>query len=218
MSNTLYKLRSFNRASPEDVELVNLMYYHPTVMKAKGYFSSRFRYGASADLEEVDCDLFTRKSRVSRKHEDVLYAVADRANRVVGWIWFYLDKKHPLPQGVRKMLGLSAVRDRTYGVSYEKLMSGGWPKQLLGKAQQIEPAYLSQERKGVIVSGLGQAIRKMRREFYALYPTRHKLVFYAFTTPSNIASQMVLRKNGFRQIERRYSYEGVLSFLWVKIA
>lgn len=217
MLNHSYKLRSFDPQNLADIELTNLMWFHPETMKAKGYWERGFNFENEVDLTEEDGDLFKVKTKISRKCEDVLYSVVDLKNKVVGWIWFYKDARHPLPQRIVHKLHLTPRNSRVYQISYEKLMSSGWPRELAAKAEQVSLQYLFQERKGAIVEGLRLAISKMSRAYRKLYVKKRKLVFYAFTYPTNIPSKKVLQRNGFTKIERKYSYGGTPHNLWVKV-
>jgi hypothetical protein len=212
-----YRLRGFNQANLADIELVNLMGYHPSIMKAKGYGTRGFGYIKDVNLQERDRDIFAAKTKMSRKYEDILFGVADKQDKIVGWIWFYRDASHPLPAKVVTELTLTPRNSRIYQISYEKLMSEGWPAQLVEKAQHITPAYLKKTRKGIIVGGLKLAMASMKRMYRKLYVRKRSLVFYAFTHPTNIASRKVLEYNGFTRNARKYSYDGVPHYLWVKV-
>lgn len=216
-SKNHYRLRGFRRSSQSDIELVNLMGFHPSIMKAKGYWKRGFDFEKEVDLKAADRAIFQTKARIERPNENVMYAVVDGLDKVVGWIWFYKDKTHRLPAAVAGNLGLSIYNSRIYQVSYEKLMSSEWPLELVAKAEHVTLKYLEKNRKGVIVEGLAKAILRLRRRMNLLYKRRHKLVVYAFTHPSNIASRKVLEKNKFERIRRKYSYDGVPHYLWVKV-
>jgi RimJ/RimL family protein N-acetyltransferase len=218
MSTYPYRLRSFDRANPRDIELVNLMKFHPTTMKAKGYWTRGFQYKHEVDLSEEDGDLFVVRSVLTRKMNDVLFAVADAHNRVVGWIWFYRDSRHPLPKRIVHELGLTSRNSRIYQLSYEKLMSEAWPSALIDQAQHVSIHYLHRPRKGVIVEGLRLAVARLSRAYRKLYVAKRRLVLYAFTAPGNVASAKVLLYNGFKRQDRKYSYGGVPHYLWLKIA
>jgi len=215
--NNHYRLRGFKRSSESDIELVNLMGFHPSIMKAKGYWESGFDFENQVDLNSVDREIFQTKARIERKIGNVLYAVVDKLDKVVGWIWFYKDKSHPLPRGVASKLGINKYNSRVYQISYEKLMSSDWPEELVDKAEHVTLDYLTKERKGVIVIGLAKAIKSLTRRFRSLYVRKQKLGLYAFTHPRNIASRKVLEKNGFEKVGRKYSYDGTPHYLWVKV-
>lgn len=217
MSNNLYRLRSFDRGNPRDIELVNLMGFHPTIMKAKGYWSPNFQYNHTIDLNDEDRELFSTKSTITRKVEDILFAVTDTKNKIVGWIWFYRDSRHPLPKRIVSKFGLTSRNSRIYQLSYEKLMSEDWPSALLSKVQHVTPSYLHKPRRGVIVEGLRLAIGRISRAYRKLYVVKRRLVFYAFTSPRNVASARVLEYNGFVRQGRKYCYEGIPHYLWLKI-
>lgn len=214
---SVYKLRGFEQSNPSDVERMNLMYYHPEVMKAKGYFKRGFNFAKHVDLQESDMAMFNILSTILPEHKDVSYGVVDHTNELVGWIWFYLDKSHPLPVGISKRLGLTPQNSRIYQVSYEKLMSEGWPAEILAKIIHTTHASLSLPRKGVIVEGLSLAISKMTNEYRKLFSDQHKLVLYGYVHAHNPASQIVLMRNGFLKEKRKYRYDGSLHDLWVKI-
>jgi hypothetical protein len=217
MATTSYRLRSFNRGNPRDIELVNLMGFHPEIMKAKGYWSPGFRYTKAIDLMETDQELFTAPSAISRTFRDILFAVTDTKNKIVGWIWFYQDARHPLPRRIVTELGLTPRNSRIYQISYEKLMSDGWPKALINKAQHVTTHYLHRPRHGVIVEGLRLAIGRLSRSYRKLYTVKRRLVLYAFTSADNVASGKVLAYNGFVRQARTYSYESTPHTLWLKI-
>jgi hypothetical protein len=203
-----YKLRDFETNNPSDIERVNLMYYHPEVMKAKGYYSHEYR-----QIDQVDLQAAVG----SVPGSDVSYAVVDQSNQLIGWVWFYPDKKHPLPVKVAKRLGLTIRNSRIYCVSYEKLMNDGWPETILKKMIHTSLDSLRSQRPGVIVEGLKMAIAKLSYDFYKIYSRRQKLVIYGYVNPRNIASRKVLERNGFKKEQRQYSYDGVKHDLWVKV-
>lgn len=212
-----YSIRGFDRSSSEEIELFNLMAYHPTTLKARGYWKSKFNYARDVDLGSTKNSFFWTRQQLSRKVEDVAYAVADKLDKIVGWIWFYQDSQHPLPARVVSELGLTSRNSRVYQLSYEKLMSEGWPEELIAKAQHVKVGYLTKTRKGVIVEGLRLAILRLRRMYRKLYVRPRKLVLYAYVHPRNRASSIVLERNGFELYPRRYSYDGVGHRLWVKV-
>ncbi|MBP9670698.1 GNAT family N-acetyltransferase [Candidatus Woesebacteria bacterium] len=212
-----YRLREFQPGNLADIERMNLMFYHPSVMKAKAYFGKGHVVRSQADLHSVSPDMFESKSNLTRQKDNISLAVTDSSGGIVGWVWFYHDTRHPLPLAVKNRFGANNRRCHIYQVSYEKLLSGGWPKHILQKAKFVTPEYLLTERKGVIVEGLRMAILKLRREFRVLKGSKAKLVLYAFIDPSNIASSKVVEKNGFIQTDRKYSYDGDKVDLWVRI-
>lgn len=212
-----YKLRGFEAGNPSDVERMNLMYYHPQVMKAKGYFKREFGWISRADLQESDESMFNILSTISDQHNDVSYAVADELNQLVGWVWFYSDKSHPLPTRVRKELGLTEQNSRVYAVSYEKLMSEGWPDEILNKMVHTSLDELKSGRKGVVVIGLKLALEKLEHDYHRIFSPEHKLVVYGYVNPRNIASRKVLERNGFDKVKRQYRYAKAWHDLWVKI-
>lgn len=215
--NGSYTLRGFEHNNPLDIERMNLMYYHPVVMQAKGYMEPGFNFSKDADLQESHPSMFNILSTISPIIQDVSYAVVDELDKLVGWIWFYIDKGHPLPIGVAEKLGLNYGNSRIYQVSYEKLMSEGWPSELIAKLIHSDHIELHKPRKGVIVEGLRLAINKVVSEYKLLYSSEHKLVLYGYVMPDNIASQIVLERNGFVKETRKYSYNKVMHDLWVKV-
>lgn len=216
-TSSSYSLRGFEPGNLSDIERMNLMYYHPEVMKAKGYFKQDSDFSLNVDLQEVNDSMFNILSTISDKFEDVSYAVVDSVNKLVGWIWFYVDKRHGLPVKIVKRLGLTTENSRIYQVSYEKLMSGGWPEDLLSKTVHVDHVELHAPRKGVIVEGLRLAIEKLSTEYQRLYSPEHKLVLYGYVLADNIASAKVLERNGFEVETKKYRYDGLLHDLWVKI-
>lgn len=216
-SSGSYSIRGFDSRNLEDVERVNLMFYHPTVMKAKAYFRKGYVVRTQADLHKISPGMFKSKSQFTKKNHDISLAVTDKESGVVGWIWFYQDSSHPLPIAVKKRYGVNNLDSYIYQVSYEKLLSKGWPAHILKKAKFVTPEYLQSERKGVIVEGLRMAIMRLGQEIRVLKQAKVKLVLYAFIDPSNIASIKVVEKNGFSLIERKYSYDGSKVDLWVRI-
>ena len=215
-SASTYLLRDFLPGNQAEIERINLMYYHPTVMKSKGYFKRGLKPVTKEDLLEEDRSMFKVPNRVTESHEDVSYAVADLKNNLIGWIWFYQDARHPLPIRVVKELGLQG-NYRTYQVSYEKLMSEDWPDYILKKVVHTDHRELHRPRKGVIVEGLRLALSRVSREFKKIHPPEIKLAVYGYVLPSNVASAKVLEKNGFAKVQKQYSYSKVLHDLWVKI-
>jgi len=200
-----------------DIERINLMFYHPQVMKAKGYYRLGFTVDSRKDLHERDKQMFLSKDHITRRKEDVILAVTDQNSGILGWIWFYHDSRHPLPRKVKTDLKINERNSRIYQLSYEKLLEKGWPAKLLAKTEYVTPRYLMTKRKGVIVEGLRLAINKLRREFRALYDKRKKLVLYGFVDPTNVASGMVMRRNMFKLVSQKYKYDGQVQDLWVRI-
>lgn len=214
---TNYRLRGFEPGNMEDIERVNLMFYHPDVMKAKGYFRKGYVSRSQADLHSASRAMLTTSSELTKIQKDISLAVTDQDSGVLGWVWFYHDSRHPLPKRVKTELGLNDRNSRIYQLSYEKLMSTGWPAKLLRQTKYVTKEYLHTERKGVIVEGLKLAIAKIQREFRVLFDSEKKLVLYAFVSPDNIASEKVLFQNQFELIPRKYKYDGVIQNLWVKV-
>lgn len=212
-----YRLRGFNQGNLADIELLNLMGFHPSIMKAKGYWERGFDFTTDVDLGMRDEEIFQAKPRLERDSRQVFFAVVDKLNLVVGWVWFYLDARNPLPAKIVNELKLTKRNSRIYQLSYEKLMSDGWPKELVAQAEHVTLKYLTKVRKGVIVEGLALAIARMKRRLRKLYVIPRKLVLYAFTHPQNVASQKVLLRNGFIRRKRKYSYRGSPHYLWVRV-
>lgn len=213
-----YKLRGFDHSNPGEIELFNLMGYHPTTLKARGCWVPKFNYSDKAiDLESRKNTFEQTSHKLGRKPDDVAFAVADCDDKIVGWIWFYHDFCHPLPSKVVTELGLTPRNCRIYQLSYEKLMSTGWPKGLIKKTQYVTLRHLTKRRKGVIVEGLKMAISRLARMYRKLYVYKRKLVLYAFVHRTNLASNIVLERNGFTRQKKKYSYDGTLHNLWVKV-
>ena len=216
-SALLYRLRGFYPGDPEEIERMNLMYYHPGVMKAKSYWQSEGHTIKDADLSAIHRSAFSVPTKIMRQNRSVSYAVADIRDRLVGWVWFYHDSRHPLPTRLIKELKLTSRNSRVYQVSYEKLLSDGWPPVLIRKVRHITGAELRRERRGVIVEGLRLALGRLRREYRALYPERRMLVLYAYVLLDNYASQVVLERNGFWKDARVYRHAGEPHELWVRV-
>lgn len=216
-TSSLYRLRSFQPSNPVEIERMNLMFYHPQVLKFMGYKNEEKYQVKPGQLQSVDEALFEAGSTVSRSIEDVTYAVADHTNCLVGWIWFCIDKRHPLPARIAKRYGLNKNNSRAYQVVYEKLLSHGWPMEILTTTMHVNHVDLHKPRKGVIVEGLRLAITRLARAYKKLYIRKHRLALYAYVLPDNIASQKVLQKNGFAKEDRQYSYDGLIHDLWVRV-
>lgn len=213
----LYQLRSFDPNNPGDIERINLMYYHPDVMKAKGYYSSDFDFAKITDLHEVDTDLLKLTKQFSKYSKDVMYSVVDIHDQMVGWVWFYQDNKHPLPTRVKKEHSLDSLNSSIFQLSYQKLMSSGWPKALVKNLNHVTEIHLNTDRKGVIVSGLAMSIEKLSIDIAKLYGEAQKIALYAYVDPDNIGSAKVLERNKFEKYGKQYIYDGKLNDLWVKI-
>lgn len=197
-----YNLRPFLMDDPEEIERINLMAHHPEVAKAKSYWNSAIWTKKKVNLLE--------KSIFEDKSHNYSFAIADINNKVVGWVWFYQDLSLPLPVMLQKMLGVtksSFVRQ----VSYEKLLSTGWPERLLSQTKYLNRAELAGERPGVVVAGLGMAIESLKHEM-----KQKSGVLYAYVIPNNIASQKVLEKNDFVKVDRMYKSQGVLHQVWIR--
>lgn len=212
-----YTLRGFDRSNLAEIELFNLMGYHPVTLKARGCWKKGFNYVKEANLTSIANIPSEGNHIISRDVDDVLFTVADYSDKIVGWIWFYQDSSHPLPARISTELGLTPRNSRVYQISYEKLMSEGWPDELIKQVKHVTVRYLAQERKGVIVQGLKLAISRLSRMYRKLYVYKRKLVLYAFVHRSNLASSKVLERNGFTKYNRKYSYDGTLHYLWVKV-
>lgn len=210
-----YSLRSFDPFNPGDNLAMNLMFYHPEVMKAKGYYKEGFDFAKVTDLHELDTVKSAIDSKVTKVSKDIMYSVVDQNDSLVGWIWFYHDKQHPLPKRVRDEYGLTTRNSRIYQVSYQKLMSSGWPIGLLSQLSHTTKLHLHKDRKGVIVTGLSMALKKLARDFAKLFEKPKKLVIYGYIKPDNLASEKVLSRNGFVKYPRQYKYEGELHDLWI---
>jgi hypothetical protein len=210
-----YSLRSFDPFNPGDNLAMNLMFYHPEVMKAKGYYKEGFDFAKVTDLHEIDNAKSVIDTKVTRASKNIMYSVVDQNDALVGWIWFYLDKQYPLPKKVRDEYGLTERNSRIYQVSYQKLMSSGWPLPLLEQLNHNTKLHLHRDRKGVIVTGLRMALKKLARDFAKLYQIPKKLVIYGYIKPDNAASEKVLSRNGFVKYPKQYKYEGELHDLWI---
>lgn len=210
MLNQRYQLRSFRRDDPAEIERINLMYYHPEVAKAKGYHGRGFGIAKSDDLQQR-ATLGNEQKERSRRN--MSYAVADQGGRLVGWVWFYQDRRYPMPIRVQRKLDLVGQKCQIYQVSYEKLLSVGWPSKLVDKVVYTPVSELYAERPGVIVEGLGLALTKLKADI----GKRRRVGIYAYVLPSNVASKKVLAANGFICEDRRYRYDRVLHELWVRV-
>lgn len=217
VSPSNYRLRALQPGNMADIERINLMFYHPQVMKAKGYYHLGFTADSPNDLLEYDKQMFLAKDHITRRKDDVILAVTGQDSGILGWIWFYRDSRHPLPRRIKTDLKINERNSRIYQLSYEKLLENGWPAKLLTKTEHVTPRYLMIRRKGVIVEGLRLAINKLRREFRALYEKRKMLVLYGFVDPTNVASGMVMRRNRFTLVSQKYKYDGQVQDLWVRI-
>ena len=211
-----YNIRNFNLNSPSDIERMNLMYFHPQVMKDKGYFVPGFDYKKVGSLSEADHSLKKVTAKVGKRSRDITYVVVDQKNELVGWVWFYVDKKYILPKSVAKLLKLNSRNSKVYQVSYQKLLSVGWPKRLLQKVKHTSVKTLSQPRRGVIVHGLKQAMSRLQREHKEVHAEK-RLIVYGFVNPANIASSSVLVYNGFVKHTKQYKYDGILNDLYMKV-
>lgn len=211
-----YQLRGFDSTNLADVERVNLMCFHPHVMKAKGYWEADFQIDDDVDLQHVDWHFFKTPSRFGRTHSDLLFAVTDQDSQAIGWIWYYSDTRHPLPQRVMTELGLTKRNAHICQVSYEKLLNTDWPAELVARATTVTLDDLSLERKGVIVEGLKQSLEVIANSHKKIKSAKKHFVAYGFTNPENIASEKVLARNGFLKYVRQYRYDGVLNNLWVR--
>lgn len=211
-----YIVRGFRPQDPGEIERINLMYYHPEVAKAKGYHTKNFGLRSGESLHQAYEPLDDSRL-LKRRQASISFAVADCKNRLVGWVWFYHDTRHPLPKMIQRKLGVSEHNSLIYQVSYEKLLSAGWPKRLLSALVYTPASELTKERKGVIVSGLSMSIERLSRRYRRRYLRKTNLVLYAYVLPDNIASQKVLVANEFFKVERLYKYEKVLHQVWVRI-
>lgn len=211
-----YIVRGFRPYDPGEIERINLMYYHPEVARAKGYHTKNFGLKPGESLQEAYEPLDDSRL-MKRRQASISFAVADTRSRLVGWVWFYHDSRHPLPKMIQKQLGINDHNSLIYQVSYEKLLSDGWPRQLLKALVHTPVTELTRERKGVIVSGLAMSIERLSRRYRRRYVRKLNLVLYAYVLPDNVASQKVLLANDFVRIERMYKYERVLHQVWVRI-
>lgn len=182
-----------------------------------GYEEETVQKSKTRNLQKIDKAMFSTSSVIEREYKDVSYAVADKHNHLVGWIWFCVDKRHPIPRRVANRFGLNGAKIRQYQVVYEKLLSIDWPVEILAKTIHVDHSDLHSERKGVIVEGLRLAILRLKREYRKLYVKKRSLALYAYVLPDNIASQKVLQKNGFAKEERQYVYDGLTHDLWIRI-
>lgn len=209
-------MRGFRSQDPGEIERINLMYYHPEVAKAKGYHTKNFGLKPGESLHQAYEPLDDSRL-LTRRQSSISFAVADRKSKLVGWVWFYHDSRHPLPKLIQRRLGVSEYNSLIYQVSYEKLLSSGWPKRLLSALRYTPESELTKERKGVIVTGLAMSIARLSRRYKRRYVRKLKLVLYAYVLPDNIPSQKVLINNGFTKVARLYKYEKVPHQVWVRL-
>ena len=198
-STNSYRIRSFEPGNQAEIERMNLMFYHPQVMRSMGYKKHDVDPLKSGDLQKSDQHMFETLSVVTKEFQDVWYAVADGENKLVGWVWFCHDAKHPLPSRVAKKFGLTPRNSRSYQLVYQKLLSQDWPLSLVSQVIHVRPHELHAPRKGVIVEGLRLAINRLKRSYSRLYVRKRMLGLYAYVLPDNIVSKKVLVKNGFSQ-------------------
>lgn len=210
-----YRLRGFLRDDPREIERLNLMYYHPAVAKAKGYWSRRFARFSEVSLSEDEALCGHESTKVRRESKEVSYAVADDGNNLVGWVWFYQDSRHPLPRRIAKKYKVTP-RMRVFAISYEKMLHEGWPKEIVEAMQHVRPDELVVPHKGVIVEGLRMSLSRLKTAYRRLYRRVPRILTYAFVLPRNYASQAVLRHNRFELETRMYRCEGVLHQVWVR--
>ena len=213
---TAYHLRPFYPDDPEEIERMNLMFYHPHVLKHMGFKEGEHYPERRDELQRPDKSMFASASEVREKHGDVAYGIADAADGLVGWVWFCIDKRHPLPVRVARRLEV-LPQTRVYQVVYEKLLSADWPDYLIERMVHVKHEELFRTRKGVVVEGLRLAILKLKHEYGRLWTKPAELVLYGFVLPENIASQKVLLANGFSREDRLYWCDGVEHQLWVSV-
>lgn len=212
---TTYRIRNFRINDQSEIELVNLMSYHPSVAKAKGYYTRKFRRFAEVALDNPEVMPEYENTRVTRTTKDVSYAIADASDTLCGWIWFYRPT-HPLPSLVSKRLGVTK-RTKVFELSYEKLLHFDWPEELLAKLVHNDKKVVRLERKGVIVSSLALAIRKLLAEYHKVYVRRPKIVLCAYVKVRNTPSKIVLQRNGFTRENRVYRSNQSAHELWTRV-
>jgi len=154
-------------------------------------------------------NVFLERGEDQKENPIALYAVTDDEGEAIGWVEYYTDKDNPLPDDISKNLSLTP-EDLVLQVSYEKLLSEGWPEYLLHIDRELSEAVLNTDRKGVIVSGLRQTMLDLRRKenfisSQSAEPPR-RIVIYAYTDLDNKASEKVLEKNGFALDETIRTY------------
>lgn len=208
----MYRLREIDPTNGGDIERMNLMFLHPSVRCAMGYKRlDQYLSVKPGELQILDKSLVNKNKVKKQIYDDVSYAVVDLKDKLVGWIWFCQDKRHPFPKMVAKRLGVNLLHTPSYQIVYEKLLSDNWPKHLMANIVHTPLHELNLPRKGVIVSGLDMAIKSLKRKL------GKRIALYAYVLPDNKASAIVLGRNSFEKVVRQYNYDKVVHDLWVKI-
>ncbi|MDO8452292.1 MAG: hypothetical protein Q7S79_00920 [bacterium] len=138
-------------------------------------------------------------------------------NEIVGWVSYY-------PDAPERIASLRKQKDfppdsLVLEVSYSKLFSK-WPPRT--RFVNRRDNLVTEDNKGVAINGVKQTlliITEMEDKISAQsgQPSR-PLYVTAYTDPTNVASETVLKRNGFRLLPKQIKYEGELNRAWIKQA
>lgn len=203
-----YSIRRFNPNRPQDSEIFTDIDRHPIVL-------DNMEQDEPSSPEVIDYLL--RIDEADREDPRALYAITeDKTGEPVGFVQYYTDPEHPLPDGVRRSL---RVDDNTLvlTVSFAKNFKE-WPAGLKFISQRTN---LDQkDHKGVAVSGLRQTLKliKHKEEIISKHMEKapRSIIIYAFTDPENPPSEAVLEKNSFSRLDKKHDYNGDELNLWIK--
>lgn len=207
-----YYLRRFNPALRRDLETVELMESHSALADMPDSVDDTGEELAYKDFLSFDISLPTDRRF---RNLNALFAVVNKASHVVGLIWYYTKSAYTFPLKEKRRLKLTGKNILFIQVSYYKLMHSGWDQKTLKQFKSVPVNFVRQKRKGVIVSGLKQSLDYLARQESGNKVPR-KILVYAYTHPTNLASEHVLRANGFTLCDTQYIYDEDPSNLWYK--
>lgn len=214
-----YFIRQFNPNLPQDNNRVDIMHRHPFVSE---YMDVT---GNTPPEESQNYDIATINNDFLRHGPDradpvMLFAVANEKGEALSWVEYYKDPDHPLPEEIANTLDLPE-NALVLQVSYERMQNTGWPKAIQRLDKALFPKIIQEKYPGVAVSGVRQSLIKLHEMEQVIAKADGKppreIIVYAFTEEKNVASEAVLRKNGFTLAEHTHEYDGVQNHVWHKV-
>ena len=58
-------------------------------------------------------------------------------------------------------------------------------------------------------------MKKVKNIYQQISAPARKIIIFAYTDPSNLASEAVVEKNDFSKLEQQYRYDGEYNNLWI---
>lgn len=199
-----YALRRFHPSRSEDTQRFKDIDRHPEVNKWMI---------PEEPSSNQDLDSLLNTNEADRTDPRIIWAVVDKKGEAVGWVQFYEDEHLSQEERDKMEIPKDAL---ILEVSYAKLFNE-WPK----GTDFIEDRdnLLDTDYGGVAVSGLRQAlirIREMENTVSSTADPPRKIYITAYTDSKNTASEAVLSKNDFQNVEQTKYDDGEVETTWIR--